>query len=570
MQNGEHTERLSGGAALVSALLRHGVDTVFGLPGVQIYSIFDSLSREHAIHTVPVHHEQTAALAAFGYAQASGKPGVAVVVPGPGLLNAATGLLTAKGTCVPVLLITGAVPSEFQGKGRGHLHELENQLESMKDVVKWTARIERAQDAFEIVDRAFEIMISKRPGPVVLEIAWDVANRVETVVVPKPLKLQTSDGRSVDGLNGIPLLATRGAPPDQITKLADLLRSSRRPLIFVGAGAQDASEPIRRLSALLTAPVAAMRTGRGIVPEWSPVLDDTPWSFNPSEGPVGVSSYVGSKLFPKCDLLLGIGSRLDQPFQWWGGRMNDYIHRSDDPRFTQNSGKRIKVARIDVDPAEASRLIVDLHVIGDSVVVVGQLLGALEADPPEAKKEYRTEIIETIRECHAETSTKVQPEYPILATIRRHLSPNGVLVEELCQVGFTSLFLFPVLQPHCLISSGYSGTVGSGFPAALGAKLARPSDPVISITGDGGLLFGIGEMATVAHQRIGIVCIVFNNSGFCNVSRDQGNIFGKRAGSVWKDIDYSAIALGLGMDRRAVHRIDMSKMWRGRHRLGRT
>lgn len=545
------TVRVSGGAALVMALVRRGVDSVFTLPGAQMYSFCEALRvNADTIRSIQVHHEQSAGLAAFGYAKSSGKPGVFAVVPGPGVLNSATALNIAKATCTPVLLITVAIPSEFEGKGRGHLHEVEDQLGTLKSVTKWTCRVSRAQDVFAAVDEAFDKMLSGRQGPVVIEMPWDVAAAPDSVWVPSSL---------------LPPLPRPSDPsPDQISQLATLLSEAKRPLIVVGAGALDASAELRELSSRLAIPVAAFRSGRGIVPEvFSPALLGSPLQPSAEDvinGPIGISPHVGSLLFPKSDLVLGIGSRMELPFLFWGeGRFMKYISRADDPRFTDNSGKRIKVARIDVDPEEKRRLTVDCFVGGDAKVVLQRLLGheALKGKPEKERQAYREEIKTLVTKAYEQAIAKVQPDASIVACIRRALPANGILIDELCQAGFASLLLYPHLEPRTFVSSGYTGVVGSGFASALGAKVAHPDLPVVSLTGDGGLLFGIMELATAARCQIGIVCLVFNNAGYRNVSRDQQRMFGHAMGSEWKAVKFAEVAKAMGYGDDGVKVVDL-------------
>ncbi|MGC1577210.1 MAG: thiamine pyrophosphate-binding protein, partial [Beijerinckiaceae bacterium] len=170
---------LSGGEAIVRSLIENGVDTIFGLPGAQMYPLFDGLYQaSDRITTYGARHEQGTAYMAFGYARSTGRPGVFSVVPGPGVLNAAAAISTAWACCAPVLCITGQLPSEFIGRGRGHLHEIPDQLGTLRSLCKWAGRIERAADVPRVMNEAFRHMLSGRPGPVAVEMAWDMmANR---------------------------------------------------------------------------------------------------------------------------------------------------------------------------------------------------------------------------------------------------------------------------------------------------------------------------------------------------------------------------------------------------------
>src|ERR1700756_1660409 len=207
----------SGGEAIVNGLVAHGVDTVFGLPGAQIYGLFDAFHQAQ-LRVIGARHEQACGYMAFGYARSSGKPGIFSVVPGPGVLNAGAALLTAYGGNEPVLCLTGQVPSAFLGKGRGHLHEMPDQLATLRTFVKWADRIEYPDNAPTAVARAFQEMLSGRRGPVALEMPWDVFTQraeVGTSRVFDPLPAPQPDA-------------------DRIRDAAALIKAAKRPMIFVG------------------------------------------------------------------------------------------------------------------------------------------------------------------------------------------------------------------------------------------------------------------------------------------------------------------------------------------------
>src|SRR5262245_46731360 len=213
----------TGGMAIVEALIANGVDTVFGLPGAQLYPLFDALQqRGDRVRTVGARHEQACGYMAFGYARSTGRPGVYAVVPGPGVLNTTAALCTAYGCCAPVLCVTGQVPSAFLGRGRGHLHELPDQLATLRTLVKWAARIERPADAPEAINEAFRQRLSGRPGPVAVEMAWDT---MASSAFVEPL--------------GAAVMPRLPAPsPLEVEAAAKLLAAAKRPIIMTGSGAQ--------------------------------------------------------------------------------------------------------------------------------------------------------------------------------------------------------------------------------------------------------------------------------------------------------------------------------------------
>ena len=260
---------MTGGEAIVRELELHGVDTVFGLPGAQIYGLFDALHGSNAIRVVGARHEQACGYMAFGYARASGRPGVYSVVPGPGILNTGAALITALGANEPILCLTGQVPSAFLGKGRGHLHEMPDQLATLEGLTKWAGRMDHPSLVPMQVTRAFQEMGSHRRGPAALEMPWE----------------QFSARAPVDLADPMPFLAEPPVDSDRIDEAARLIASSRAPMIFVGSGAIEAAGEGRALAERLGAPVVGVRAGRGVVPD----------RHRPGLTPAGIHSYETSR-----------------------------------------------------------------------------------------------------------------------------------------------------------------------------------------------------------------------------------------------------------------------------------
>ena len=463
----------SGGEAIVNGIVAHGVDTVFGLPGAQIYGLFDAFHQAQ-LKVIGARHEQACGYMAFGYARASGRPGVFSVVPGPGVLNASAAMLTAYGCNEPVLCLTGQVPTAFLGKGRGHLHEMPDQLATVKTFTKWADRIEYPDAAPAIVSRAFQEMLSGRRGPVSLEMPWDVFTQRAEVAPAKPFDLFPAPKPDAD----------------RVKAAAALIKGSKHPMIFVGSGAIDAGEEILELAEMLDAPVVAFRSGRGIV-------------SNAHE--LGLTMASAYKLWPTTDLMIGIGTRMELPasgFRW------PY----------QPSG--IKSIRIDIDPVEMRRFTPDAPVIADAKAGTAELVAAVKRAGFSRSSGRRA----AIRDATARTNQdiqKIQPQMAYLNILREVLPSNAIVTDELSQVGFASWYGFPVYQPRTFITSGYQGTLGAGFPTALGAKVANPDKAVVAICGDGGFMFAVQELATAVQFKIGVVTLVFNNNAYGNVRRDQ-------------------------------------------------
>ena len=491
--------RISGGSAIVRSLLKHGVDTVFGLPGAQIYDLFDALYEEREkINVIGARHEQGTAYMAFGYAKSTGRVGIYTVVPGPGVLNTTAALCTAYGCNTPVLCITGQVPSGYLGKGRGHLHELPDQLATMRTLTKWAARIEHPADAPRLIAEAFKKMNSGRPGPVELEMCWDTMGRKAEAKLREPVQADPP----------IP------PDPDQIERAAKMLAQAKKPMIMVGGGAVESGEEIIELAETLQAPVVSFRSGKGIISD---------------DHDLAVTLVAGYNLWHDTDVLLGIGSRLEVPYMRWRYRP-----------------KGLKLVRIDIDPVEMARLKPDVGIVGDARSAAIDLIKTIQ-ELSNGRPSRREEIIEAKARAERDIQ-KIQPQMSYLEAIREVLPRDGFFVEEVSQTGFTAWFGFPVYRPRTYVTCGYQGTLGFGFPTSLGVKVANPDKAVVSVNGDGGFMYGVQELATAVQYNIGVVTIIFNNNAYGNVRRDQVRRFkGRLICSDLVNPDFVRLAESFGM-----------------------
>jgi acetolactate synthase-1/2/3 large subunit len=502
-------QKRTAGHVIIEAARANGMTTMFGVPGAQIYPLFDALYGTDVELIVP-RHEQAAAYMAMGYAKSTGRPGVFSVVPGPGVLNASAALCTAMGNCAPIVCLTGQIPTEFLGGGRGHLHELADQCGTLRSLIKDAWRIDSPADASRLVNEAFHEAASGRPGPIAVEMCWDTMASETSValervgVAPEP---QSPD-------------------PDAIEAAVRLLATAKKPLLMCGAGAQHAAREVRALAEALQAPVTAFRSGRGIVPE---------------DHALGVAGVAARELWDDVDVLVGIGSRLEMPYVRWRDPMR-YERRPSGP----------KLIRIDIAPEEMQRLTPDVGIVADSAIACRELLERLarrlSPDP------HRREEIAAAKRIAAAAVERIQPQTDYLRAIRGVLPRDGILVPELSQAGFTTYTgAFPVLAPRTYISEGFQGTLGFGFQTALGVKVANKDKAVVSITGDGGFMFGVQELATAAEYGIALVTIVFNNGSFANVLRDQEVQYGGRTiGSRLKNPDFVRLAESFGVAARRV------------------
>jgi acetolactate synthase I/II/III large subunit len=486
------------GRVIADSLVAHGVDTVFGIPGAHTYDLIDALAqRGKELRFIATRHEQGAAYMAYGYAKATGRIGVFTVVPGPGVLNAGAALCTAYGATAPLLCLTGNIQAHLIGQGRGQLHELPDQLALLRGITKWSERINHPTEAGAVMAEAFRQLKSGRVRPVAVETPWNVFGMSAEVHPVWPL----------------PVAPPPPPDPSALAAASRLIAAARRPLIMVGAGALDAAGPVRELARLLQAPVTAHRSGKGIVGE---------------DLPYGLSPVAAWEYWRDCDLLLGIGSRLELQYLRW--------------RWFPKS---LRVVRVDIDPTEMVRLRPEVGLVTDSAVGTRALIDALR--PLVGTRASREAEFDGLKQRARSAIQTVKPQVEYLEVIREVLPRDGYFCEEISQVGFAARFAFPVYEPRHYLTCGYQDNLGFGFNTALGAKVAMPDRPVISVSGDGGFLFGVQELATAVQYGIGLVSIVFNNSGYGNVRRDQQEKYaGRYLGVELRNPDFCALAESFG------------------------
>lgn len=489
---------MSGADAILAQCVRNRIDTIFGLPGGQLDHFFDSMYREPRVRFVGTRHEQGAGYMAFGYARSTGRPGMYTVVPGPGVLNSTAALCSAYATNAPVLCLTGQIPSQAIGRGIGYLHELPDQLATLRLLTRWADRIDRPQDAPGSVNQAFAHLTGGRRGPVSLEMPMDIMGLQE----------------EVDLLDAARPLPSPALDTDRIEQAARLLAESARPLIIVGGGAIDTREAVLELAQRLQAPVVSFRSGRGIVSDREYLSQVLP---------------AGYELWKDADVVVGIGTRMEQQLLHW------------------KTAPGMRVIRIDIDEAELDRIeapAVALH--ADARQAVPALNAALGRQV-RTRASRRDELI-ALKQRVAEQIGQVQPQMSYLRAIREALPEDGYFVDEITQVGYASWYGFPVYEPRHHVNCGYQGTLGYGYATALGVKVAHPDRPVVNIAGDGGFMFTSNEMATAVQYRIALVTVLFNNNRFLNVQRQQNEWFGgRRIGSDLKNPDFLKYADSFGM-----------------------
>ncbi|HME24488.1 MAG TPA: thiamine pyrophosphate-dependent enzyme [Acetobacteraceae bacterium] len=456
--------------AVVESLIRHGIDTLYALPGVHNDHLFDAAHRaQDRFRVLHPRHEQTAAYMALGAALVTGKPQAFAVVPGPGVLNASAALLTACGMGAPVIALVGQIPSFAIDRGHGHLHEIRDQLGLLRHITKHVARIRAPHEAPSLVAEAVRIACSGRQRPVALECAIDTW--------------------SVTGPVQFPDITAPTVPPidaDAVTRAASILGRAERPLIVVGGGALDAGPEVQAVAETLAAPVSSFRRGRGVIPTMHPLA---------------VSLTEGHALWQHADAVLAIGTRLFQQQSVWG--VDDTL----------------PIVRLDIDPEEIDRFRRPAcALLGDAATVLQALLAELPAHNHVRRRDAE---LATVRTAFAERLARQEPPMSFLRAIRAALPEDGIYVEEVTQVGFASRLAFTVHAPRTFLSPGHQDTLGWGYGTALGAQAAAPGRKVVLATGDGGFMFQAAELATAMRHKLPVVVVVFDDGAFGNVRRIQ-------------------------------------------------
>ena len=485
---------------VAETLIANGIDQLYCLPGVQNDGFFDALfDRTDRITPIQTRHEQGAAYMATGAALATGRPQAFCVVPGPGFLNATAALSTAYAVNAPVLALAGQIPLGAQGKGHGLLHEIPDQFGILERLTKSSHRITGPADAAATLQAAFRDLKSGRPRPVGLEVAVNLWGQAVA---------DAGSGLKIDPDATPPLDA------DALDQAARMVAAARSPMIVVGGGAQDDAEAVRQLAERIGAPVVAFRNGHGIMPD-----DDD----------LSIGMPVAHSLWADVDLVIGLGTRLQSQVMSWG---------QDDA---------MKIIHIDIDEAQIGRSAkVDVGINARLCDALPALLAAVEAkaDP---NADWLARAADAKARRAGEYAQRLGPQMAWLGAIRDALPPEGIFVDELTQTGYVSRFAFPSYAPRTFISTGYQGTLGYGVATALGVAHARRDVPVVAISGDGGALFTITELATAVHHRIPLTVVIFNDHAFGNVRRLQIDNYDSRLiASDLSSPNFAALASSFG------------------------
>ena len=470
---------MTGGQAVVRSLIDNGVDTVFGIPGVQLDPLYDAFyEHRNSVKVLHTRHEQGAAFMAMGYAQATGRTGVFAVVPGPGLLNAMTAVITANSANQPVLGITGQIPSNQIGMNYGIAHEVKDQLAMSRGVVDWAERADHPSQVPGLLDAAFNHCHSGRNKAALFEMAPDqyYANaEVEPLAPAKQSPAPNPD-------------------PDLLADAAKRLHGAKRPIILVGGGVVGAAAELKSVAEALGAPVVMSPNGRGAL------SDEHPLAFN---------QLAGQQLWAEADVALVVGRRFTTPGMAWG-----------------RAGE-IEVVRIDIDPTQIVKpRKAEVALLTSAAIGLGRLGEAVAGLGPRS-----TDLWDGCAKVRDEVAAELDAMEPLSGynrAVRAALPHDGMLFADVTRFTVFSRFGMPFYQPRSFFMPGFQATLGWSYPAALGAKVGSPDRKVVAITGDGGFGFTLQEMSTAVLHNIPVTVVVFDNQAYGNVKTIQANKFGGR------------------------------------------
>ena len=460
------------GVYLAQLLEAYGVDTIFGIPGVHTVEFYRGLPLTGIRHVTP-RHEQGAGFMADGYARVSGKPGVCLLITGPGLTNAATAMAQAYADSIPMLVITAVNGLGRMGSGEGWLHELKDQRQLAQGLTAFSHTVFTKDDLDQALARAFAIFASARPRPVHIEIPTDI------------IRLAVASDAPVRAA-ALPL---RPAPRrEAVAEVAKLLAGASRPLILTGGGAVDAAGPLRLLAERLNAPLVMTVNARGILP-----------SEHTLAVPCNPSLAAVRSLMTEADVILAIGTEFGPTDYDW--------YETGAPSLTG------KLIRVDLDPEQAMRgHRADCVIVADATATAEALLDAI--DTGSAGTGVTRAKAARARVMQEDVNDVYRASLALLNETQATLQ-DAVIIGDSAQPVYAASVAYAAKTPRSFFASATGfGTLGYALPAAIGAQLAAPTRPVVAVMGDGGLQFTLAEIASAVEAQTPIILIVWNNRGY--------------------------------------------------------
>ncbi len=488
---------LTGSQILLESLKLEGVDTVFGYPGGAVINIYDDLY-ESSIEHVLTRHEQAAIHAADGYSRCTGKVGVAIATSGPGATNTVTGIATAYMDSIPMVIITGQVPTQLIGNDAFQEADM---CGITRPCTKHNFLVKNVADLAKTIKEAFYIARTGRPGPVLIDL-------------PKDVQVAITDFNYPDQVNLRGYKPTYSGNPRQIEKAAEMLLQAKRPVLYVGGGVNlaAADDELLKLAEQTKIPVTTTLMAMSAFPQRHPL----------ALGMLGMhGTFYANMAVTECDLLIAVGSRFDDRVT---GRIDSFAEKA-------------KIIHVDIDPTSIRKNVeVDLPIVGDLKDVLGKMHGYLNQrvglveDMVESTEEWRATIDEW-KERHPmtyrQTKSVIKPQY-VIEKISELTEENAIITTEVGQHQMWTAQFFSFRHPKSFVTSGGLGTMGFGLPSALGAQMAYPDRQVIDISGDGSFQMNSQELATLVQYKLPVKIAILNNNYLGMVRQWQQMFFEKR------------------------------------------
>ncbi len=508
---------LTGAQILMESLKKEGVDLLFGFPGGAVIDIYDELPK-HEIRHILVRHEQAAVHAADGYARASGKVGVCLVTSGPGATNTVTGIATAYMDSIPMVVITGQVPTHLIGNDAFQEADI---VGITRPCTKHNYLVKNVADLAATIKQAFYIARTGRPGPVLVDLPKDVVNSKAEFHYPETINMRSYNPNYTPNRK-------------QLRKAAELIQQSARPVIYAGGGviSSNSAEELTRLAEEFSIPVTTTLMGLGAFPGDHPL-----WL-----GMLGMhGTYTANMAVNNCDLLISVGARFDDRVT---GRVNAFAERA-------------KIIHLDIDPTSISKNVsVDVPIVADCKQGLAGCLDELRkfvGTDWNSKHESWNESLATMRATYplgyAKDSEQIKPQW-VVEKIHELSGGEAIIATEVGQNQMWAAQFFTYRKPRTLLTSGGLGTMGYGFPAAIGAQFAFPDKLVVDVAGDGSIQMNIQELATAVSYNVPVKIVILNN-GYLGMVRQWQELFYKKnycATCLHTNPDFVAVAKAYGAE----------------------
>jgi len=516
---------LTGAQILMECLKREGVDLIFGFPGGAVIDIYDELPK-HPIKHILVRHEQAAVHAADGFARASGKVGVCLVTSGPGATNTVTGIATAYMDSIPLVVITGQVPTHLIGNDAFQEADI---VGITRPCTKHNYLVKNVADLATTIKQAFYIARTGRPGPVLIDLPKDVVNSKTKFSYPETISLRSYNPNVNPNRK-------------QLRKAAELIAQSKQPVIYAGGGviSSDSAAELTRLAEMFHLPVTTTLMGLGAFPGDHPL-----WL-----GMLGMhGTYTANMAINNCDVLISVGARFDDRVT---GRVNSFAARA-------------KIIHIDIDPTSISKnVVVDVPIVADCKQALAGLIeeaAKIKEVDWQAKHETWNTSLTEMRVSHplsyAKNGGAIKPQW-VVEKIHELSKGEAIIATEVGQNQMWAAQFYTYRKPRTLLTSGGLGTMGYGFPAAIGAQLAFPDKLVVDIAGDGSIQMNIQELATAVSYQVPVKIVILNN-GYLGMVRQWQELFYKKnycATCLHTNPDFVALAKAYGAGGFLVERAE--------------